>query len=187
MEIDKKFIQKIGNKDFILFEGLLAIAHEKGLENVETEVIQIPTKEKPYAVTKAKVTIKGKTYTGIGDASPNSVNRMIVPHLLRMSETRSVARALRFGCNIGMCSFEELGDLDKDTNKTIAAQTIKQSSSKTLENVKVPNVCAGCDSKVSDKVKDYSIKQFGKVLCFDCQKQVKQNSSNNEEPSDDLE
>ena len=43
------------------------------------------------------------------DACKGNVNPKIAPHIIRMAETRAVARALRLACNIGMCSVEELG------------------------------------------------------------------------------
>ena len=92
-------VVKLQGKEYILFQGLLEIAHaEYDLETVDTEVIQVPAEENQNtAIVRAVVTTKeGKKFTGIGDASPKSVNKMIVPHLTRMAETRAIGRALRF-------------------------------------------------------------------------------------------
>jgi hypothetical protein len=39
--------------------------------------------------------------------------------------------------------------------------------------VEVPLVCSKCSKPISVKEKDYSIKQYGKTLCFTCQKNKK--------------
>jgi hypothetical protein len=53
------------------------------------------------------------TFTGIGDANPSNVTRMMAPHLLRMAETRAKARALRDAVNVGVTALEELADADE--------------------------------------------------------------------------
>jgi hypothetical protein len=100
----KKHIINIKGKEFITFEGLLDIAHQKGLKSIETEMI-----EGTSYIFKSKVTMKdGSFYTAYGDANVNNVGDMIKPHIIRMAETRSIARALRLSTNVGMCSLEEL-------------------------------------------------------------------------------
>ena len=108
--IAPKFVQNISGRDFIRFEGLLDLGHRQGLTSVETELLQSPAEDNGNgAICRASVTTERGTFTGIGDACRGNVNKMILPHLIRMSETRAVARALRLACNIGMCSVEELG------------------------------------------------------------------------------
>lgn len=100
-----------GGKSYILYGGLLDLAHDKGLRSIEEELIQIPTDENgQVAIVRAVVTMEdGSTFTGIGDASPQNVGRPIVPHIIRMSSTRAKARALRDAVNIGETALEELG------------------------------------------------------------------------------
>ena len=99
-------------KQFVLYAGLLSEAHEKGLHEIETELLQIPSPENnEVAIVKARVTMEKDgelhTFTGIGDASPKNVGKMIQAHLIRMSETRAKARALRDATNINAAIMED--------------------------------------------------------------------------------
>jgi hypothetical protein len=103
-----------GEREFITYAGLLAVAHEIGLDEIDTAVIKLPSESDPTAAVRALV--KGKTgvFSGLGDATPANCNRKVAPHLLRVAETRAKARALRDFCNINMLALEELGDEDID-------------------------------------------------------------------------
>jgi hypothetical protein len=75
-------------KQYVLFSGLLDEAHNRGLRGIDTELIQVPDESNGnVAVVKATVEMEdGRTFGGIGDASPDNVGRNIVPHLIRMAE-----------------------------------------------------------------------------------------------------
>ena len=98
-------------KRFVLYAGLLEEAHARGLRSIETELLQVPNSENgEVAIARAVVRTEDGKYTGIGDASPQNVGRMIAPHIIRMAETRAKARALRDAINVGVASIEELGE-----------------------------------------------------------------------------
>lgn len=111
-----KYIVNVQGKDFITFPGLLAEAHAQGLLAIETQLVN---EDLTNPVMKATVHIKGeslpsgqpqvKLFTGYGDANANNVAKKVAGALIRMAETRAVARALRFACNIDMTAVEEIG------------------------------------------------------------------------------
>lgn len=110
--VPEEYIITLQGKKFITHQGLLHVAHENGLTNIHTELLEqkIDDLGKPLAaIFKAVVTLKENTFVGHGDATTENVNANIQPHLIRMAETRAVNRALRLATNIGMCSAEELG------------------------------------------------------------------------------
>ena len=111
---DEFMIMRQG-KQYVLYQGLLDEAHARGLKGIDTDLVQFPTEANGnVAVVKATVEMEeGRTFSGIGDASPGNVGRGIVPHIIRMAETRAKARALRDAVNIGATALEELSDGDE--------------------------------------------------------------------------
>lgn len=109
-----EFLVTRQGKQYVLFAGLLDEAHGKGLKSIDTELLQIPGDSNGrMAVVKATVELEdGRRFSGLGDASPESVGRTMVPHLLRAAETRAKARALADAVNTGLTPFEELSDPD---------------------------------------------------------------------------
>lgn len=114
-KLEKRYITNLHGKDFVLYAGILDLAHQRGLQKLEVELIQYPTKENGFeAVCKAVAESKsGEVYTDIGDANPKNTNKSIALHLIRMASTRAKARVLRDLNNIGMTALEELSSLDE--------------------------------------------------------------------------
>jgi hypothetical protein len=141
-----KYVVNVQGKDFITFPGLLAEAHSQGLVGIETSLINPDSSKNP--IVKAIVTLKGegpqnfKVFTGYGDATETNVAKKVVGALLRMAETRAIARALRFACNIDMTAIEEL-DADESTHKpTTAPKSFSRAKAPAVESspVKEPIV-----------------------------------------------
>ena len=120
----KDFLIQRDGKDFVLYAGLLDQAHQEGLKAITTALVQIPNElNGMVAICHATVETEKGTFTGLGDASPTNVTRMMAPHLIRMAETRAKARALRDAVNVGVTAVEELEDSesegDADPDKTV--------------------------------------------------------------------
>lgn len=129
-EVKKEYIITRQGKEFVLYAGLLDEAHRQGLKRISTTLIQIPHQDNGHmAVVQAEVETEKGTFSGIGDASPQNVSRMIVPHLVRMSETRAKARALRDAVNVGVTAAEELGDFDEEGNGAAESAGVYEASS----------------------------------------------------------
>ena len=117
----KEFVVERHGRTFVLYAGLLNMAHESGLTAIETQLIQAPTDQNGgVAICSAAVTLTtssgNKRFTGIGDASASSVSPAMQTSLIRMAETRAKARALRDAVNVGMASVEEEGMEDAPFN-----------------------------------------------------------------------
>ena len=114
-KLDERFFSNIQGKDFVLYAGLLDLAHQKGLKGLHVAVIQLPTKENGMeAVCSAVVeSDDGKLFVELGDANPGNVNPKIARHIIRMAATRAKARAMRDFTNIGVTCVEELGGMDE--------------------------------------------------------------------------
>ncbi len=109
MAINEKFIINLQGKSYVTYEGLLDLAHQNNLKSLVVELIQVPTPENNMtAICKATATTENGSFTDIGDASPQSVNSTIIPHIIRMASTRAKARVLRDLTNVGMTAIEEL-------------------------------------------------------------------------------
>jgi predicted amidohydrolase YtcJ len=126
-------------KRFVLYAGLLEEAHSRGLRSIETELLQVPGGENgEVAIVRAVVRTEDGKFTGIGDASPENVNRTIAPHVIRMAETRAKARALRDAINVGVTAFEELGGEDGgevvDSSPQVFDQDAQQARAQREEN-----------------------------------------------------
>src|ERR687884_545695 len=107
----REFVINRHGKDYVLYAGLLDEAHQQGLRSIKTELVQVPSAQNGnVAICLAEVTTEKGSFTGIGDADPSNVNRMMVNALIRLAETRAKARALRDAVNVAMVAIEELAE-----------------------------------------------------------------------------
>ena len=166
-KIEERFIVNLQGKQFVTYEGLLDLAHQEGLIGIETELIQIPTKDNDYlAIVQAIATTKDKKFMGIGDCDNSSANRMIAPHKIRMAETRAKARALRDLTNVGMTAIEELsGDIEESKAPKQANTQVKgKLSDKQIARLYAISNAAGISAEqVKEKIKSQLNKEVSEM------------------------
>lgn len=109
-------------KEFILYEGLKAIAMKKGIKSLKTEIIQYPNASNQntaivianligYGWDHVEDKMTTVEFSEIGDCSPASASHPgLAVHSIRIASTRAIARTFRLYTNIGYTAFEELGD-----------------------------------------------------------------------------
>ena len=129
----RRFVVNQQGRDYVVFGGLIEALHQVsgGYFSIDTRIEQLPTQDNAQvAVVSARVQVYDpeqpdvvrRSATGIGDASPANVNRMMAGAVLRMAETRAKARALRDLCNVAMVALEELGPGGGDDNQLSAPE-----------------------------------------------------------------
>jgi hypothetical protein len=112
--VNEKAVINRQGKDFVLYWGLLDAAHRAGMTSIYTNLVQAPSSTNGgIAICHATVEFPWGSFTGIGDADDGNVGRMIIPHKIRMAETRAKARALRDALNVNMVAVEEMSDLQE--------------------------------------------------------------------------
>ncbi len=110
IEIKDRQGRVVATKEVVTYAGLLNRAHQQGLKEIETKLLQAPAADNEMtAISMAKVVTEKGVFTDCGDASPANVNSQIAPHIIRMASTRAKARALRDAVNVGVIALEELG------------------------------------------------------------------------------
>jgi len=115
--VKREFIVERQGRSFVLYAGLLDLAHSQGLRAVRTRLVQVPSEENNQtAIVQAEVETDRGMFSGLGDASPANVSRAMLTCTIRLAETRAKARALRDAVNVGVAALEELGgELDESS------------------------------------------------------------------------
>jgi hypothetical protein len=153
----------VGQKEIVSYRGLLDMVHRERLCSLKTELLQSPSPQNgETAIVRATVRTSRGTFTGIGDANPRNVNARIVPHLIRMAETRAEARAMRKAVNIGVVAIEELagdsGDLVADAPIAVGADAPPENDTrepKTVKNELSRATTRSDSSRASDQQRRY--------------------------------
>ncbi len=129
-KLDPRFIITIEGKEFVTYQGLLHLAHQKSIRRIEVEILQFPDKTNDnFAICKAVVeSSSGDIFTDIGDANPQNCNSKVAKHLLRMASTRSKARCLRDFTAVGITCIDELDITDGDNGSASCTKSTVKSN-----------------------------------------------------------
>lgn len=105
--------KKTGKKettDFVVYQGILDLAHQIGIKSLVVTELQRPHPDNNMiAICKATlISNDGRTFEDIADADVDNVGLMVKGAIIRMASTRAKARVLRDFTNIGITCFEEL-------------------------------------------------------------------------------
>ena len=140
---------------------MLRIARIRGIKSITPQVIETgPDGGARYACVSTAVTFKdGETYGGSADSSVRNTDDIFALYPVCMAENRALARALRFGLGINMCSKEEI------SSKTISnATTDPETSIQPAQISAIKNICKkkkinttdllGCGSRPVEELDD---------------------------------
>lgn len=125
-----KFVKNLQGKDFILYGGLITLAHAEGCKGISSRIVQFPNNDNNWmAIVEATATdANGNTWSGIGDADGQNCNSKIAMHRVRMAETRAKGRALRDMLGIDILMDGEMVD-------PYEREMITQAQTKTIKKI----------------------------------------------------
>jgi hypothetical protein len=121
-KVPKEYLQMVHGHPFVLYKGLLAMAHAAGLTELHAEFILV----EPGIIALAKaqaVFADGRRFAEAADATPDNVGDTVQAHFARIALTRAKARCLRDALNIGLCSLEEIGDVAEVSPTVLPQET----------------------------------------------------------------
>ena len=110
-------IVDIKGKKHVIYEGLLRVAHKKGLKRFEILDKFVSPDMKMAWVQVRAYCVKDKKevfFDGIGSSTPVNTGKMTQDHPVEMAHTRAKGRALRDFLNIGQTMAEEFKEGGED-------------------------------------------------------------------------
>ncbi len=91
--VSPEMIVERQGKSFVLYAGVLDLAHQMGLKSIDTMLLQIGDDENGQTwLVRAVVTMPSGTFSGLGDANPTNVAAAMLRVLPRLAETRAKAK-----------------------------------------------------------------------------------------------
>lgn len=134
-EFRKKYIIDIKGKEAVKVEGLVALAHAKGLWKMDTEIVQYPSEDNRWtAICKCTVggydydpvteKIREVEYSDIADANEGNCTKMVANSYIRMASTRAIGRALRKYTNFDIVCSSEISEIIDNSEPSITGATL---------------------------------------------------------------
>lgn len=104
-------------KEFVLLAELIRLAGLRGIKSNHTHIAQAPN-DHNGSVAVATVTVEfkdGRISAGSADCSPDNAGEgSFGLYPTAIAESRALARALRLGMGITMCSYEEVSSAERN-------------------------------------------------------------------------
>ncbi len=112
-EFKAEFVKNIQGKDYIIYGGLITLAHAEGFKGFKQPlVVETPGKDNGglIIVVATAVDKNGNEWSALGDADSVNVGAKVAKHKCRVAETRAKGRALRDMLGIDMLLIDEVED-----------------------------------------------------------------------------
>ena len=165
VSVPEKHLISIHGNDIPTFSGMVNIAHQLGLQSIETTPLQLPSSDNGNtAIFKSTVTLKsGIVCSAIGDATPENVPPACRNAFIRMASTRATSRAIGLACNVGTLDFESesMNDqvIDVDYRDSSASSTVQTVHSKPVSQKQLEYI-----HSLSDNAEQIAMEKFSKDL-----------------------
>lgn len=179
------------------FKDVLEMAYAAGLRSLNTVEVQII--DGPLAIVTVEAEFENadgttSVFTGIGDAGPSNVGKMVAPHWIRMAETRAQGRVLGRALNLDAVTADELLKDGDVPNALPASPPYAQRQSQPAPNSNGGSLkkevdpadypdsnsdnasgfeCENDKKMIPGKTAYWSVKKYGKYLCYDCQQKLR--------------
>ena len=114
---------------YVTHSGLIRLARRKRCIGIHTQLVaELSDASSARWTFRGTVfkTAKCKGFVGYGDADPSNVSPRVHGAEMRVAETRAVNRALRKAYGIGVCSVEEIGSLERQTDNASDSKKLPQ-------------------------------------------------------------
>lgn len=192
-EFRKKFVMKIGGskgKDAVLYNGLLALAHEdKRFGHVEAYITQYPSSDNKFtAFARADIYDRDGKRVGREEADANASNcgKMTAASFPRMALTRAKGRAFRDFLNVDMVTMEEVQVYEPETAKPKQIGKIK-TLAKTLEIKKSKLMDMMYDLTGTDQINELTETEANEVIAkLEAKQKKKAKNHTSGDPEEEL-